>query len=434
MKLRPKTFLPQSLLGRSLLILVLPVLLVQLVSAYIFFNRHWENVTRHMSNGLAGEMAFVVHQIKPLSPEQKTAVLKSLERLTDIDAKFDPGAVIEKTKGEEPMPFFANALRDRVDMPLAIRSSDDGKRIRVSFALPDGVLQLGVSFKRLDSATTVIYLMWMIGSATFFCLIAVLFLRNQIRPISRLAEAAESFGRGKDLADFCPSGATEVRRAAKAFIIMRERIKRQLRTRSDMLSGVSHDLRTPLARMKLQLEMLPAGKEVDGLKSDVSQMQHMIDEYLDYARGEGREEVTRLWSGDIIREVVEAHLRVGHQVTFDEKDNVILDIRRQAFSRMLQNLVENAVRYGKRCHITANASGDYLELYVDDEGEGIPAEHHETVFKPFMRLDESRHSEPGGGVGLGMTIARDVVLAHGGSIFLTTAPSGGLRVIVRLPI
>lgn len=426
-----KSFIPQTLLARALLIVVLPVVLVQVVSTYIFFDRHWDNVTRHMSRGLSGEMAFVIYQMQHLLPEERKDFLRELARHTDINARFRGGAHINKSASSKEFAAFHDNLQRLVKVPFIIERNHKGGHVLVSFALDDGVLELEASVKRLDSRTTIIYMLWMGGSAIFFITIALVFLRNQIRPIRRLAEAAESFGRGKDMADFRPSGALEVRRAAKAFIVMRERIKRQLRTRSEMLSGISHDLRTPISRMKLQLEMLPDSEATQGLKSDVTQMQHMIDEYLDFARGQGREETIRLPSEQVLREIVENHHRAGHEVTLDIRKDVAIEIRHQAFARMMGNLIDNAIHYGKRCHITADVNGDYLELYVDDEGEGIPPDKYETVFKPFTRLDPSRGSEAG--VGLGLSIARDVAMAHGGSIFLTTAPGGGLRVIVRIP-
>jgi two-component system osmolarity sensor histidine kinase EnvZ len=269
-----------------------------------------------------------------------------------------------------------------------------------------------------------------------FLLIAVLFLRNQIRPIRRLAEAADNFGRGVDTLGFRPSGATEVRKAARAFIVMRERIKRQLRTRTEMLAGISHDLRTPLTRMKLELAMLPdtdaIRESVKELGDDVQQMEHMIQEYLDFARGEGREEAIRVSVRELLEDVVNDYRRLNEDVVLASGDDGMMDIRASGFRRVLHNVIDNALRYGKRCDVLLRISANYCEIIVDDEGAGIPQEKRDEVFKPFNRLDPSRNTKTGG-VGLGLTIARDIVLAHGGNIALDSSPKGGLRVIIRLP-
>jgi two-component system osmolarity sensor histidine kinase EnvZ len=264
-------------------------------------------------------------------------------------------------------------------------------------------------------------------------LIAVLFLRTQIRPITRLATAAENFGRGIDTQEFRPHGALEVRRAARAFLVMKERISRQLRTRTEMLAGISHDLRTPLTRMKLQLAMMKEDEEIKELTDDVQQMEHMIAEYLDFARGEGGEEAIKTSLAFLISDVVSDYKRLNQQVTFTVEVDLELFLRVSAFRRMLHNLVDNALRYGTHCTITLASAVNYCEIMIDDEGPGIPEDKRDEVFKPFSRLEASRNVKTGG-VGLGLTIARDIVLAHGGAISLENSPKGGLRVIIRLPV
>ncbi len=266
-----------------------------------------------------------------------------------------------------------------------------------------------------------------------FLLIAILFLRNQIRQIRKLAQAAESFGRGVDTPEFRPSGATEVRTAARAFIVMRERIKRQLRTRTDMLAGISHDLCTPLTRMKLQLAMIPDREVAKELTGDVQQMEHMIEEYLDFARGDVREDSARISVNSLLEEIIADYRRSNADIVLEVTQDSIAELRVIAFRRMLHNLIDNAVRYGKRCRVTLKGQANAFEIAIDDEGPGIPADKRDEVFQPFRRLDPSRNVNTGG-VGLGLTIARDIVLSHGGSITLGNAPQGGLRVVVRLPL
>jgi len=428
-----KSFLPKSLFGRVLLILVLPTVLIQIVTAYIFFDRHWDNVTRHMSGTLAGEMAFFVHRLGALPPEQRSPLVVDFELSTGIDVFFDPPESFAPKQGTHEFPEFQQLLRTKIRGPFTVRKIDDGATIETRIPMGGQVLRMETTVKRLESRTTIIFMLWMLSASVLFLMIAVIFLRNQIRPIRKLAEAADNFGRGVDIPNFRPSGATEVRKAARAFIVMRERIKRQLRTRTEMLAGISHDLRTPLTRMKLELAMLPQNEQVKELGDDVQQMEHMIQEYLDFARGEGREDTIRVSLRELLEDIVSDYQRQNADVTLAGSDDTMMDIRISGFRRMLHNVIDNALRYGKRCELSLRISANYCEVIVDDEGPGIPEEKRDEVFKPFNRLDPSRNSKTGG-VGLGLTIARDIALAHGGSISLENSPRAGLRVIIRLPL
>ena len=428
-----KSFLPSSLFGRALLILVLPTIFIQLIMAYVFFDRHWDNVTRRMSNTLAGEMAFFLRQLKHHHADEREQLVQDFEATTGIDVIFDkPEAFVPEYETGE-FPEFQQRLHEKISEPFTVRKNTIGTVIEIAIKLNDQTLRMETTVKRLESRTTIIFLVWMLGASAVFLLIATLFLRNQIRPIRKLAEAADGFGRGVDIPDFKPSGASEVRKAARAFIVMRERIKRQLRTRTEMLAGISHDLRTPLTRMKLELAMLGDSQAVHELGGDVQQMEHMIAEYLDFARGEGREEAIRMSLNELLEDVVSDYQRLNADVTLVSENDVVVDIRVSSFRRMLHNLIDNAMRYGQRCELNLRVAANYCEIVIDDEGPGIPSEKREEVFKPFNRLDPSRNTKTGG-VGLGLTIARDIALAHGGAISLETSPKGGLRVIIRLPL
>jgi len=427
-----KKYLPKSLFGRTLLIVVAPTVLIQLVMAYVFFDRHWDYVTRQMSKALAGDAAFLVTQLKRAPTQNEWRVISDFEHATGIRVAMAPEEKI-KPNNDSEFQEFRDQLKSRIREPFSVRRIGDGDVLEIRILSDGQTLVLFTTVKRLESRTTLAFIAWMMGVSALFLLIAVIFLRNQIRPINRLAEAADNFGRGLDMPDFRPHGATEVRKAAKAFIIMRERLKRQIRTRTDMLSGISHDLRTPLTRMKLQLAMMNGDEAAKELEGDVLQMEHMIAEYLDFARGEGREEAVKTNLKVLLEDIVTDYERTQAPVALQADRDVILDIRISAFRRMLQNVIDNAVRYGKRCQITLKPINGACEIIIDDEGSGIPEEQREEVFKPFSRLDPSRNSKTGG-VGLGLTIARDVALAHGGGISLASAPTGGLRVIIRLPI
>lgn len=426
-----KTVLPKSLSGRALLILVLPTVLIQIVMAYVFFDRHWDDVTRRMSTALAGNMAFLVHSLATTSETGR--VTRDFQRATGIDVYLDPPATFNKAHATQDFPEFQKQLRVKIDQPFTVRRIDNGETIETRIALSGQVLRLQTTVKQLESPTTTLFVLWMMGASALFLLIATIFMRNQIKPIRRLAEAADNFGRGVDTPGFRPHGASEVRKAARAFVVMRERIKRQLRTRTDMLAGISHDLRTPLTRMKLQLAMLGDNEATQELSEDVQQMEHMIQEYLDFARGEGREEAVRVSLRDMLESVVGDYRRMQAEVTLQAGDDVLVGLRVSAFRRMLHNIIDNALRYGRHCDVALRSGVNYCEILIDDEGPGIPADKREEVFKPFSRLDPSRNSKTGG-VGLGLTIARDIVQAHGGSIALEDSPKGGLRVIIRLPL
>ncbi len=428
-----KTILPKSLFGRALLILLAPTILIQLVMAYVFFDRHWDNVTRYLSGSLAGEVAFLVRELEHTHPDQVPRLVQDFEDTMGIAVYFDAPDAFPANRQVKDFPELVEQLQLFIHERFSVNKIDKGEAIRIRVQLPDKTLRLETTVKRLESRTTVIFVWWMLGITTVLLLIAVGFLRNQIRPIRRLAKAADNFGRGVDTPGFRPHGATEVRMAARAFIVMRERIKRQLRTRTEMLAGISHDLRTPLTRMKLQIALLGDSEAAGELKDDVQQMEHMIQEYLDFARGEGREEAIPVSLREFLEDVADDYRLHQADVTLAAEQDVTAPLRISSFRRMLHNVIDNAIRYGKRCDISLRVLANACEIVLDDEGPGIPAEKRAEVFKPFSRLDPSRNVRTGG-VGLGLTIARDIALSHGGGISLETSPKGGLRVIIRLPI
>lgn len=428
-----KSFLPKSLFGRALLILVVPTILIQLLMAYIFYERHWLAVTRYMSSSLAGETAFLVTQLRQAPANEKSKMVEDFERATNLEVQLLSGNHFDVGQDSKEFLEYRNILRKKIVEPFIIRRLSDGDTIEMRVKLAGQVLKLQTTSKRLESPTTNIFLIWMAGSSILLLLVATVFLRNQLRPISRLAKAAECFGRGIDMPDFRPQGAREVRVAARAFITMRERIKRQIRTRTDMLSGISHDLRTPLTRMKLQLAMLADSEARRELSDDVQQMEHMITEYLDFARGEGGEEAVSVQLDKLLADVAADYARAGQKIHVKAGAPVILELKPVSFRRMLHNLLDNALRYAGSPEVSYLQEGSMVRIIIDDAGKGIPEAMREEVFRPFARLDVSRNSKTGG-VGLGLTIARDIVLAHGGQIALDSSPQGGLRVLLLLPL
>jgi two-component system, OmpR family, osmolarity sensor histidine kinase EnvZ len=431
-----KKILPKTLFGRSLLIIVMPLILLQLISAFIFYERHWGWVSRALTNSAVTEIASTIELWRE-APDDATRerVLDAGRRYFELSLSFEPGAIISNTA--HPIAGgdanFTSALYDRLHRPLAILGDTRGS-LSMDLQFPDGVMHVAASPKRLFTSTTYIFVLWMVGSSMILFGVAMIFMRNQVRPIRRLARAADALGKGRDVPPFKLAGAVEVRQAARAFNIMRERIQRQMSQRTEMLAGVSHDLRTPLTRMKLELAMLKGGGS-DELKADVQEMESMVEGYLAFARGDETEAAVDADLGELIDEVASQARRAGATVTvkIDKTEELTLAMRRAAMKRALANLVTNANTYGKRAEIAARRVGGNIEITVDDDGPGIPAEKREDVFRPFFRLEESRNRETGG-VGLGLSIARDVIHGHGGSIALEDSPLGGLRVRLRLPV
>jgi len=428
-----KRALPRSLFGRSLLIIVTPLILLQLISTWIFYDRHWETVARRLAGGVAGDIAMMIETMATVPPADLSRIFRSAGDVTELDLVFRHDAVLpvapSKVRREGPL---SAALRERVQRPFRIDSVSDQHLILVDVQLDGGVLSVGVPRQRLYSSTTYIFVLWMVGSSMVLFAVATMFMRNQVRALRRLAHAAESFGKGRRVSNFKLEGATEIRQAAAAFIVMRDRIQRQISQRTEMLAGVSHDLRTPLTRMKLALELVGDGLAVDELRSDVADMEKMVQGYLDFARGEGSEVPIEVDLAGFLEEIVSASRRDGMSISLTAPAEYNLLLRPNAMKRCIGNLVSNARRHGDHVWLTAMPGRGAVDIMIDDDGPGIPAEQREAVFRPFFRLDPSRNIATGG-VGLGLTIDRDVARGHGGDLTLETSPQGGLRARLHLP-
>jgi two-component system osmolarity sensor histidine kinase EnvZ len=432
-----KRILPRSLLARSLLIIVIPLILLQVVSGLIFWQTHWDSILLRLARGVAGDVAAIIR----LLPADKTG--PAFERVRyvaqssmQMRIRFEPDAILKRTTttGDDLVEqSLVRGMADFVTRPYALNSRVNDDQVQIRLQLADGVLEILTPRKRLFSSSATVFVLWMVGTSLILFAVATVFMRNQVKPIRRLAMAADAFGKGRDVADFKPEGAREVRQAAAAFIAMRERIRRQIAQRTDMLSGVSHDLRTPLTRMKLQLAMLADDDEKTELSSDVAEMEHMLEGYLAFARGEGGEKAVSLDLTGLIDEVAQGIARRGALVDHHVEGNLTLTARANALKRAVTNLAENAARYGHHVRINAGLRGDAVEITIDDDGPGIPAALRESMFRPFSRGDASRNPTTGG-VGLGLTIARDMVRGHGGDILLEDGPLGGLRARIRLPV
>src|SRR5262252_7497576 len=431
-----KRVLPRSMFGRSLLIVVVPLILLQLIAAWVFYDRHWAAVSWRLSAGVAGDIGLVVEAMRLADAPGETARLLEIAALvTDLDFTMRSGDTLGSpavATGSLIEDQLTQAMQGRVAAPYRITASDDPWGVRIAAQLPQGVLAVDVPRKRLYSPTTYIFVMWMVGSSLVLLAVAIVFLRNQVKSLRRLAAAADSFGKGRTVPFFKVEGAAEIRQAALAFMTMRDRIQRQIRQRTQMLASVSHDLRTPLTRMKLALELLGDDPAVEELKSDVIEMERMVHGYLDFARGEGAEEPVETDVSLLLEDIAAAMRREGIPLSVAAQPEYVIPVRPNALRRCLGNLISNARRYGSHVWLTGIAVADGLDLLVDDDGPGIPETERERVFRAFVRLDTSRNRSTGG-VGLGLTIARDVARSHGGDIRLETSPQGGLRARVHLP-
>lgn len=434
--LRIKRLLPRSLFGRTLLIIVVPTLITLAAATFVFFDRHWYTVTNRLTYAVAGDTAVVIDLMqKSASPESTAEVVHLASEKMDLFVTFAPGATLPKTAHESFNPIrvlLRHALNDRISYPFDIDMRHAPETIAISIGVPEGVYTFLCPERRVYTPTTEVFIAWMVSSSILLSAVALLFMRNQIRPIRRLADAAEAIGKGRDVPGFKLEGAAEVRQAAAALLVMRDRLHRQITQRTAMLAGVSHDLRTPLTRMRLQLAMMPESDETRELTSDIAEMEVMLDAYLAFARGEEAEPASPVDLGELLAEIVQSARRQNPNIELHVPGSAVVTLRRVAMKRCFANLIGNAVRYGKRAEVAVTARDHAVDVTIDDDGPGISAERREDMFRPFTRMEESRNPTTGG-VGLGLTIARDIARFHGGDVTLEESPMGGLRARVWLP-
>jgi two-component system osmolarity sensor histidine kinase EnvZ len=435
---------PRTLFGRSLLVVVLPLVILQIVLSIIFYNRHWDTVTRWLASGVAGEVALLAEELEATKDVAlEKAIMDRVSRHTDLKITVEPGGTLAQalaTAGIDSDPRgridakILQGFEEKLSRPFAVdlRGQQDD-RVAVYVQLDDGLLRVLAGRKRVTSTTTWLLLAWMVGASLLLAVIALYFMRLQIRPIRRLARAAESFGKGGDVGDVRLQGALEIRQAAHAFNLMRHRILRHVGQRTELLAAVSHDLRTPLTRMRLALELLGADSDpgLSDLRTDLDEMAKLVESYLAFARGEGREAVEPTALKPILDSMRDRAERSGVSLEVKMERPLIMPLRPLAFRRCLANLVDNSCRYAGWIGISVQRRDEFIEIQVEDDGPGIPEAYREKVFQPFFRLDQ-RHGEDAG-TGLGLTIARDVVLGHGGDLKLERSSRGGLRALMLLP-
>jgi two-component system osmolarity sensor histidine kinase EnvZ len=428
--------LPKGLYVRSILIVVTPILILQAVVAYVFMERHWQTVTRRLSTALTRDIAAIIAVIDSYPQDERFAEITRIAADTYAlnIAILPPGPLPEPG----PRPFFSllddelsRGLRKSIERPFWIDTVGDSDLVEIRVDLGDHILRVFAPRNQAYASNSHIFLVWMVGTSLVLIAIALLFLRNQIKPILTLAHAAERFGKGRPAENITPRGAREVRQAAQAFIDMRERIERQIEQRTTMLSGVSHDLRTVLTRFRLELAMLGDSPETEALRADVDEMSLMLEDYLAFAQGDAGEATAEVDIPALLEEIAETARRHGDLVETRFEGEPQALVRALGFRRCLANLVGNAGKHGDRIELKAKHQGGWLTVTVDDDGPGIPQEEREAVFRPFYRLDPARNVD--GGSGLGLAIARDIAISHGGDVILSDSPLGGLRAILMIP-
>jgi two-component system osmolarity sensor histidine kinase EnvZ len=429
-----KQYLPKSLFVRALLILLLPILLLQAVVVSIFVQRHFDAITEQLNAAIARIEATE-------TMDQARAALNEMAPQFGFEMGLDEGSIVEtralRTFYDFTGGVIEETLKDVVRRPMALDLVNFRKYAAARIVTAKGVLRVLIPRSRMNPSNPHQLFIWTTTAALLLTVVAVIFLRNQIRPINELARAAAAFGRGMAV-PFRPSGAVEVRSAGAAFVNMRARIERQIEQRTLMLSGVSHDLRTPLTRMKLALAVADETPEIREFGRDVDEMEHMLDAFLDFARGEGGEIAGPADPVDLATEVASDARRKGIELTLysqiETPAEPEFEMRRRALKRCLTNLVDNAASYGAHVSLSTRLTRRFLEFSVEDDGPGIPEDKRETVLRPFTRLDEARNQNVASGVGLGLSIAQDIARSHGGALHLDDSPRlGGLKATVVLP-
>jgi two-component system osmolarity sensor histidine kinase EnvZ len=433
-----KRWLPTSLFGRSLLIIVLPVAIMQVAVTWAFFDAHWQTVTSRLSEGLAGDIAWAVESYEDdPRPASLQRIAERAEGSLGLSIVLQEGRTLPPGGGRRSAFALDRALQvaldERLDRPFWFDTVRYPAYVDIRVQEPQGVLRIIAPRDRAFATQGHIFLLWMIVATSLLTGVAILFIRNQVRAIEKLADAAEAFGKGGDVPAFKAYGAREVRRAAHAFLAMKARIQRHIDQRTALLASVSHDLRTPLTRLKLELSLAEPSSRVEDMKRDLAEMEHMIDEYLAFARGQSGEAVETVSLKALIDEVSEGAVRAGARVSVEADGELSATARPNALKRALSNLIMNAAVHGEQVSVGARAGpAGGVEITVDDDGPGIPEDRYEEAFKPFNRLDEARNQNDKG-VGLGLAIARDVARGLGGDVTLGRSPLGGLRAVVRLP-
>ena len=427
-----KDVLPKGLYSRTLLIIIIPVVVLQGILTFVFLDRHWQLVTRKLSSAVASEIATFIDVVPSLGLNK---VIELSERFYDAEVNYIPN---KKLINNPPKPInlventLSKELSKNMNNSFWVDAHTYEKRVIVQIEKKEGIYEFIIPRRNVYATNSHIFLVWMVISSLLLVSVAVIFMRQQIKPIEKLSKAAQQFGLGKKMENFKPSGATEVRRAAEAYLKMQERIERFIEQRTLMLAGVSHDLRTPLTRLKLQIEMLSDDKTNIELLSDVNEMQKMLENYLDFAEDVTREKATKTDLKKMISEIIDSESTKNKTIEFNIKNDepIFFECRTIAMKRCITNLLNNACSYGDRIRIALERKKDVIDISIEDNGPGIDKSDYDKAIKPFIRLDSSRNQNiPGSG--LGLSISQDITSNHGGKLIMSKSNLGGLKVQLK---
>jgi two-component system, OmpR family, osmolarity sensor histidine kinase EnvZ len=435
-----RDYLPKGLYWRSLLIIVLPVALMQIILTVVFLDDHWRATSKRMGQGVAADVVMLIrlYEADP-TPAHFEEVRQMAKAPLRLNIAIDRTRPLERPRCTPERSildtYMLASLQSELQRPVFYDATCKGEFVEIRVPIAEGVLSVQAYRDRVQARSGPWFVSWIIGATATLLTVSLIFIRNQVRPIERLAEAMAQFGRTLEISEFRPRGAREVRQAAAAFIDMRDRLRRLFDQRAQLLAGVSHDLRTPLTRLKLQFSMMAPSPDLDAARADVTDMESTIDDYLAFVRGEWTETPAPVDLAAMVRDTAQAAERGGAkiEVNVSAQDGLILPGRSSALKRCLANLIDNASAHGDHVQVEAGRTGDSIIIAVDDDGPGIDPALYEDAFRPFSRLDETRtrHSK---GVGLGLAIARDVARSHGGDINLARSALGGLRAVLVLPV
>ncbi len=433
---RFRDLLPKGLYWRTLLIILLPAALIQLIITIVFLDDHWRLTSKRMSQGVAADVALLIQLYERDPTSANLAKIQAMaKRPLRLDVTLEPGAALDRTRCFPIRAaidrYLVSSLETDLGRPVFYDASCPGRFVEIRVPVADGIFKVLAFRDRVQAQSGPLFLIWIFGGTAFLSAVTIVFIRNQVRPIETLAQAMKRFGRGEDVNIFTARGAREVRQATHAFFDMRARIKKHIDQRAQLLAGVSHDLRTPITRLKLAFALMPPSPELEEARLDLEDMEATLEEYLAFARGQWAEEPAESDLADLVQEVVSRLGGAGIGVA--APGPLIAPVRAHAVGRALANLIDNAVAHGERVEVALIREPKAARIIVDDDGPGIPEEQYEEAFRPFSRLDETR-TRNAKGVGLGLAIARDVARAHGGDVVLSQSPLGGLRATMRLPL
>ncbi|MGY9026770.1 MAG: ATP-binding protein [Candidatus Puniceispirillales bacterium] len=436
MRLRNVT--PKSLFGRMLAIILVPIILVQIISVSIFYERHWDWVSRHMSKSLAEDLGLLIDELgnTPSNDQRALSASRARQYFDIIFYWLDKGILKPNQSFDLRFKNFRAALQTRIKEPFYLSTIENSSQFYVDIQLANGIVRMNIDNKRLFVPTGITFIIWSIGSSIILFSIAILFLRRQVRPIIRLANAARQIGFGREVSNYNIEGATEIRLAGRAFQAMRHRINKQISERTSLLAGVSHDLKTPLTRMRLQLEMLDTNQDIKtDFENELLELENMIDGYLEFTRNDREEEMVDASLFKLLQQAAKSSDPDGNYIFIASPPErlPVFPIQVQSIRRALINLLTNSIRYAGKTNVQIQIFDDHSEIIIDDNGPGIPRDKREEVVLPFTRLENSRNIKTGG-TGLGLSIAKNAALSHGGELILEDSPLGGLRVRFLLPL